>query len=147
MAKRQAPRNAQAPLKRERESDDSIRNRGLTPFLRPEHVAEGEWLKLTGFNSVRERDTDREQIVCEVENESGHTFSLGVRNGSPDHRVLHRTFGGDHRRWIGGVKVTIAEGTKQRGTRFVNVAEADKTGPIWDGPGHVGDEHEPGEDE
>jgi hypothetical protein len=126
-----------------RESDEAIRARGVTPFLRPEHVRTGEVLKLTGFNSVRERDTDREQIVCEVENEIGESFSLGVRSGSPDHRVLHRALGPDSRKWIGSVEVKIVDG-RQRDTQFVNVVSADRGAPVWDGGALPVDSDEPG---
>lgn len=116
---------------RERESEQSMRDRGITPFIRPEHVHDGEWLKLTGFNAIRERNTDREQFTCEVENENGTVFTLGIRNGSPDHRILHRRFGADFRSWVGAVQVTIGEGRK--GGSFVNVKDADTDSPIWDG--------------
>ncbi len=149
MAKRNSPPtpvNAQPRLKPTRESDEAIRARGLTPFLRPEHVIDGEWLKLTGFNAIKGRDTDDEQIICEVENEHGHTYSLGVRDGSPDHRILHRTLGTNPKRWAGGVKVTIANG-RTAGAKFVNVAEADTHGPVWDGPAPRSDnDREPGDE-
>ena len=132
------------PANGRRESDASIRARGVTPFLRPEHVATGEWLKLTGFNAMKDRDTDREQIICEVENENGESFSLGVRTGSPDHRVLHRTFGNDFRKYAGSVKVKIVDG-RTRGTQFVNVAAASADVPVWDGGAPpVTDSDEPG---
>jgi hypothetical protein len=118
-----------------------MRARNLTPFLRPEHVISGESLKLTGFNAMRDRDTDREQVICEVENEHGHTFSLGVRTGSPDHRILHRTFGESFRQWRGTVTVTIAPGRTRDHAGFVNVKSADTDYPVWDGgaPPHPAD--------
>lgn len=127
---------------RERESDESMRARNVTPFLRPEHVSDGEWLKLTGFNAMKDRDTDREQYILEVENEHGHTFSLGIRTGSPDHRIFHRSFGEAFRQWRGSVQVTIADG-RRGDVQFVNVKAVDHDWPVWDGssaPAHSDDD-------
>src|SRR4051812_41249143 len=79
--------------KRERMTDEQVRAQGFNPFVRPEHVSEGQRLKLTGFNRKKDQGTPREQIVCEVETEAGDTFDLGVRVGSPDHRILHKALG------------------------------------------------------
>lgn len=114
--------------KKERLSDDAVRERGFNPFLRPEHVSDGESLQLTGFNTKRKSAGGADQIVCEVQTEQGHTFDLGVRIGSPDHRTLHRALGSDYEKWSGTVVVTIREG---RDTAFVNVASADVDPPMW----------------
>jgi hypothetical protein len=143
MAKKQSRPTSTARQERPRATDADIRAKGFTPFLRAEHVEDGEWLKLIGFNTLRDRDTDGEQVVCEVENEHGETFSLRIRMGSPDHRIVHRALGADWKRWSGGVRVKVVPG-RERDRYFVNVSEADKAGPIWDGP-PVSD-REPGED-
>lgn len=109
-----------------RMSDDDVRSQGFNPFIRPEHVKEGQALKLTGFNRKKDIGTPREQIVCEVETAAGDTFDLGVRTGSPDHRVLHRALGSDWEKWHGAVIVTI----RQRDTvAFVNIASAEPDEP------------------
>lgn len=122
MAKRQA--RGTAPR-----SSETIRRTGGIPFLRPEDTTDGEVLRLTGFNNIRDRDSDREQIVCEVENQRGENFNMGIRIGSPDHNRLHRAMGADWRRWDGSVIVTIAPGT--RGGSFVNVKSASRENPEW----------------
>jgi len=116
-------------------SDDELRAKGFAPFLRPEHCAEGEWLMLTGFNALYKPGTEQEQITCEVENENGNQFKLGIRQGSPDHRILHHAFGHDWRGWKGSVQVTIATGKRKADdgstVKFVNVKEADNQVPDW----------------
>jgi hypothetical protein len=96
---------------------------------------------LTGFNTLRDQGTEREQITCEVENENGTRFSLGVRQGSPDHRILFHALGRDWRGWQGTVTVTIAQG-RNADVSFVNVKAADRGEPVWsgDGPPHPADQ-------
>ena len=129
-----------APKSPGRMSDDDLRAQGFAPFLRPEHCAEGEWLQLTGFNALFRTGTEQEQITCEVENENGNQFKLGIRRGSPDNRILFHALGKDWRQWEGSVQVTIATGKRPgaNGTpvRFVNVKAADAHPPDWS-------EHEP----
>lgn len=145
-AKKQTRQSATPrPSVRPRVSDEELRDKGFTPFLRAEHVSDGEWLKATGFNSLRERDTALEHFLVEVETEAGLAFSLRIRPGSPDHRILYRTFGAELKRWIGGIRVKLVAG-REAGRYFVNVEDADRSGPVWDGPSAAHDEREPGED-
>lgn len=132
MAKTQpSRRRRQAELQ---ETEEAMRARGVIPFLRPTHVENREWLKLTGFNARFKPGTDQEQIACEVENENGTFFTLGVRDGSPDHRVLFRALGSNWKTWSGSVQVTIVTG-RNGDTQFVNVMAADPEPPVWDGSG------------
>lgn len=123
---------------RPRMSDDELRNRGMMPYLRPEHVSEGESLRLTGFNNERANDG---QIVCEVENREGKRFNLGIRKGSPDHRVMHHQIGPDFTKWNGHVTVVIGKGRTAGHPGFVNVADASRFPAEWDNAG--GDEPPP----
>ncbi len=93
-------------------TDAEIRDRGMNPFLRPAHCTDGESFALTGW--ARYKDG---QIIIEVEN------TTGVREGSPDHRILHKALGADWKTWAGFLTVKIAAG-KKAGTSFVNVATA-----------------------
>lgn len=135
MAKRSPSRASAAPAARPRMTDDQLRAKGFVPFLRPEHCQDGEWFQLTGFNALHMPGTEREQITCEVENENGNQFTLGVRQGSPDHRILHHAFGKDWRGWAGSVQVTIADGRRRDANnnkvQFVNVKAADTRPPVW----------------
>lgn len=144
MAKRQAPQGPQGP-RGPRMSDDQLRARNMMPFLRPNHVTENEQLRLTGFNALRDQGTAKEQIICEVENEAGTQFNLGIRMGSPDHRVMHRNIGPDWRSWRGSVTVTIARGRVAGHPGFVNVKDASRFAAQWDTQG--GDEPPPPSDE
>jgi hypothetical protein len=128
MAKRQAAnrRTASTPA---RMTDTQLRDKGFAPFLRPEHVRTGEQLELSGFNSIRDRGTEREQFACEVTNEKGESFVLGVREGSPDHRKMFQAFGPDYKTWRGTVIVEV--GTGSRGGEFVNVSAVSDDQPDW----------------
>ncbi len=128
MAKRQ-PRNRPAS-DRPAPDDAAMRAKGFAPFMRPEHISNpNEWFLLTGWNVA---EPEKKQIKVEIENEKGDTFVLGVREGSPDHRLLFRTFGAETREWRnGGLKVKAVEGSRGDGARFVNIAEADPNPPIW----------------
>lgn len=119
--------NPNAP--RPRVSDEELRKKGFTPFLRPEHVTEGDIAMLTGFNSIRDANTEKEQILCEIELENGHKFTLGVRQGSPDHRILHHALGHNWRMWRGSVGITIGKG--RQGGVFCNVKDANRNEPVW----------------
>lgn len=121
MAKRTPRETATRPAPaRPRRSDDEIREQGFTPFLRPEHCKEGEWFRLSGFNQ-----DDGNQIKVEVESEVGAAYTLGVRKGSPGHRIMHRAFGSDIDGWRnGGVEIKLAPGTRGDGVVFVNVGRA-----------------------
>jgi len=121
MAKRQA-----TPPSARRLSDDQVRERGMNPFLRPEHTKDHEPFKLTGW---KRQNAEKDQIIIEVENERGAIFDLGIREGSPDHRKLWKAMGADWRSWTGGITVQIVAG-KLAGTKFVNVATADRAEPF-----------------
>lgn len=110
--------------------DDSMRERGFAPFLRPDHLAStGEWFKLTGYN-ILATDKSGPYAKVELRNERGQDFVIGVREGTPDHRQFFHAFGTmDHRAWNrGAVKVKLVTGKDQR---FVNVEEIDLDGPVW----------------
>lgn len=126
MAKRQARQQTDRPAP----DDAAMRAKGFAPFMRPEHITHpNEWFLLTGWNVP---DPAKRQIKVEIENDKGETFTLGVREGSPDHRLLFRTFGSNHLEWKNGsVKVKAVEGTRGDGARFVNIAELDENPPLW----------------
>lgn len=138
------PAQPERPARAPRLSDDALRSRGMVPFLRPEHVTEGEQLKLTGFNNERRDDG---QIVCEVENRDGKRFNLGIRKGSPDHRQMHHGIGPNFNAWNGHVSVTIAKGRTKDHPGFVNVVDASKFPAEWDSAGGLDDEVPPPGDE
>jgi hypothetical protein len=113
-----SPRPTAGPA---RESDESLRNRGFNPFLRPDHTGDGEEFILTGFNYLHR---DGSQICVTVMNAKGESFALGIRKGSPDHNKFFSAFGMDYEAWSPGVvTVSISKGTRP-GTdvSFVNVA-------------------------
>ena len=122
MAKKTARRKT---VGRERQTDEEVRSRGFNPFLRPEHCTDGELLALTGFNSQGDG-----QIKCEVQNERGETFTLGVRQGMPDHRILHHALGADWSRWAGTVKIKHGAG-REGPAQFCNVDSAQRDYPFW----------------
>ena len=119
MAKK--PRPAQSPTNG-RESDESLRLRGFSPFLRPDHVIEGEELFLTGFNY---RHRDGTQICVTVSKPDGSEYVLGIREGSPDHSKFFKAFGAAFADWApGSVTVTIGKGNRPGAdVSFVNVRE------------------------
>lgn len=141
--RRRVTRQPSPDAPRPRVSDDELRQRGFTPFLRPEHTTEGDVLALTGFNSIRDANTEREQILCEVETEGGQKFTLGIRQGSPDHRVMHHALGASWRMWKGSVTITLADGRK--GGRFCNVKAASRQEPLWYYDGSDNDDPGPGD--
>lgn len=131
MAKRQRrtgpPTNgASAAPGRARKTDEEVRRDGYTPFLRPEHTKSGAAFSVTGWNTEHR---DKSQYIVEVMDEDGQTFSLGVRIGSPDHRVLQKALGSDWRNWKGGLIVEFRKG-KVGDMEFVNVASADTNDPF-----------------
>jgi hypothetical protein len=111
-----------------RMTDEQLRAQGFNPFLRPEHVGDGEVIALVGFNRKKDHGTSKEQIVCEVQTEGGHVFDLGVRTGSPDHRALHRGLGADWSTWKGSATVIHRE---RETVTFVNIANATVEFPVW----------------
>ena len=105
-----------------RETDEALRTRGFNPFLRPEHVKEGDTLALTGFNYPH-RDGSQTCVTVQ-KGDTGEQFTLGVRKGSPDHRAFFEAFGtNDPDKWAPGfVTVTIGKGTRPGAdVFFVNV--------------------------
>lgn len=127
-------------------TDAELRAKGFVPFIRPEHTKSGETLRLTGFNFMRERGTDKEQYVCEVQNEKGEMFNLGVRPGTPDHRALFHALGPHYANWTGSVQISI--GTGNRGGEFVNVQRVTPDTPFWydDQRGQPFTDREPGQE-
>lgn len=116
-----------------RPTEQQIRDRGGVPFVRPESIARnGTWFELTGFNIMRGRDTDDEQVVCEVRAQNGALYSIGIRSGSPDHRRIFHAFGSNFREWAGAVRLVVGEGSRP-GSAFVNVAEAIDGAAPWTG--------------
>lgn len=117
--KRNTPRPAQ------RESDEAMRARGVTPFLRPEHVQEGEVLMLTGFNYIG-KDGQFCVTVAKPTNPDAD-FVLGIREGTPDHKKFFTAFGNDHKSWApGNVTVTIGKGNRPGSdVSFVNVKDVE----------------------
>jgi hypothetical protein len=124
MAKREAP--ASVPGK-PRKTDDQVREEGFTPFIRPEHTKTGEAFRVTGWNKPH---ADGQQYIVEIANAKGVEFSLGVRIGSPDHKILHKALGPDFMKWQGGLIVEIRQGNRGTGVGFVNVAAASKGDPF-----------------
>jgi len=104
-------------------TDEEFRARGMVPFLRPTHVTDGEEMKLTGFNIRKDN-----QFIIEVTNRAGLAFNLGIRYGSPDHRVLFHGLGETWESWRGSITVTIAPSTRG-GEGFVNVKDASPDEP------------------
>lgn len=111
---------------RPRKTDDQVRAEGYTPFLRPEHTKNGAAFSVTGWNTEHR---DGKQIIVEVMDEDGVKFSLGIRKGSPDHRILHQALGSDWANWRGGLIVEFRKGTVGD-MEFVNVASADTNDPF-----------------
>ena len=103
-----------------------MRAEGFTPFLRPEHTKSGAAFSVTGWNTEHR---DGKQYIVEVMDEDGQKFSLGVRKGSPDHRVLHQALGPDPFKWKGGLIVEFRKGNIGD-MEFVNVASADTMDPF-----------------
>ena len=108
-----------------RESDEAMRARGVTPFLRPEHVTDGEVLMLTGFNYIG-KDGQFCVTVAKPTNPD-QEFVMGLREGSPDHKKFFQAFGADHKSWApGNVTVSISKGNRPGSdVSFVNVADVE----------------------
>lgn len=81
---------------------------------------------MTGWNTEHR---DGQQYIVEVMDEDGVKFSMGVRKGSPDHRILHNALGPDWQKWKGGLIVEFRKG-KVGDMEFVNVASADTMDPF-----------------
>jgi hypothetical protein len=88
---------------------------GYNPFLKTDDLPDGpSRLMLTGW--VR-RTVGRygPQIVIEVTTSSGRTFDFGIKEGSPNHRMLFRGMGKDEHKWAGAIVVHKARFTMGNG--------------------------------
>ena len=81
-------------------------SQGFNQFLKSEHINESGTTRfdLTGYvrTSVGQYGP---QVVLEVEDADGKTWDFGVKEGSPNHRMLWRALGGDTRTWGGSIVV------------------------------------------
>jgi hypothetical protein len=116
MAKRQA---SEAPphTDEDRGAPDQSAT-GYNPFLKVENIsAHGATeLRLTGW--VR-RTIGRygPQIVIEVTTPDGRTFDFGIKEGSPNHRMIFRGMGRDETKWEGRLIVEVGQFTIGTGAR------------------------------
>lgn len=100
MAKRRAPEDdTHAP-----ETEQSAN--GYNPFLKVEDIDAGTATELTLTGWVR-RTVGRfgPQVVIEVKHPDGRTYDFGIKDGSPNHRMLWRGFGRDEKLWAGSIVV------------------------------------------
>lgn len=81
---------------------------GYNPFLKAEDLdsKSKHRLELTGW--VR-RTVGRygPQVVIEVRDATGRTWDLGVKDGSPNHRMIWRGMGRDETKWAGALIVEV----------------------------------------
>lgn len=98
-------------------------NQEFNQFLRASDIGNSEGdsatLVLTGFNHFRPNGTYGPEWVVEVKNESGKFFDFSIREGSPNHRKLFRTFGSEPARWKGNIEVNLQRSNQDR--LFVNI--------------------------
>lgn len=79
---------------------------GYNPFLKADDLPEGEAIELTLTGWVR-RTVGRfgPQVVIEVTTPGGKTFDFGIKDGSPNHRMIWRGMGRDENKWAGSIVV------------------------------------------
>lgn len=115
MAKRQA--QEPPPHRDEERGAPDQSSSGYNPFLKVEHLDRGPIeLQLTGW--VR-RAVGRygPQIVIEVTTPDGRTWDFGIKEGSPNHRMIFRGMGRDETKWAGRLVVEVGQFTIAKGTR------------------------------
>jgi len=90
---------------------------GYNPFLKVADLGRGPVrLDLTGW--VR-RTVGRfgPQIVIEVHAPGGRTFDFGIKDGSPNHRMMFRGMGRDETKWEGAIIVEVETFTMKGGRK------------------------------
>src|SRR5262245_56933728 len=97
---------------------DGNGNAGFNDFLKVEHLpGKGRtMLRLSGW--VRKTVSKfGKQVVIEVETEDDKTFDFGIKDGSPNHRMLFKAFGANTENWQGSIFVEIQQFKLSRGLR------------------------------
>jgi hypothetical protein len=89
---------------------------GYNPFLKAEDVSDRGPTSLTLTGWVR-RTVGRygPQVVIEVTHPDGRTFDFGIKEGSPNHRMLWRGFGRNEKDWQGSIIVEVRRFKMQNG--------------------------------
>lgn len=108
MAKRTSRTDDRNPTPHDDEQAPNQTATGYNPFLKAEDLTGGGPVSLTLTGWVR-RTVGRfgPQVVIEVTHPDGRTFDFGVKEGSPNHRMLWRGFGRNERDWQGSIVVEV----------------------------------------
>lgn len=94
------------------------------PFLKPEHLSRGpNKLALTGWTR-RMRGKYGEQIIVEVHDERERAYDFAINVGSPNHRILFKTFGANESQWNGTITVEVQRG---KTANFIAILETEAT--------------------
>lgn len=104
MSKRSRSQAPEDEQQRAPETDQS--SRGYNPFLKVEDIEASGATELTLTGWIR-RTVGRygPQVVIEVTHPDGKTYDFGIKDGSPNHRMLWRGFGRDEKQWAGSIIV------------------------------------------
>lgn len=134
MAKRQRQHDDDAPPPHtDQDAPGNDQGQGgpaFNPFLKVDHInAQGPTrFNLTGY--VRSSiGAFGPQVVIEVQGPNGVMYDFAVKEGSPNHRMLWRAFGGDTSKWRGHIIVQRDRFKLQRGdwsNWSVNIVEVSR---------------------
>jgi len=95
---------------------------GYNPFLKPDDIGHNGPVELALTGWVR-RTVGRfgPQIVIEVTGPGGKTYDFGIKEGSPNHRMLFKAMGRNEKEWAGRLVVERTQ-FKFKGGRLSNWA-------------------------
>lgn len=97
----------------------------FNPFLKAEHIKDGDTVTLTGWTHIRPASIDGkfgEQIIIEVTHDrTNKQYDFAVRDGSPTHRTLFKRMGRNPKSWAG--KLTLSTDTGTYG-KYIKVDDA-----------------------
>lgn len=116
MAKRQA--QEPPPHRDEDRGAPDQSSTGYNPFLKVDNIDSHRptALELTGWVR-RTEGRYGPQIVIEVKTPDGRLWDFGIKEGSPNHRMIFRSMGRDENKWAGVLVVEVGQFTIAKGTR------------------------------
>jgi uncharacterized protein YjaZ len=72
------------------------------------------------------------QIVVELTHPNGRTYDFGVKEGSPNHRMLFRAMGRDETKWAGAIvvhKTTFVMASGRQSNLAIEIREVESDNP------------------
>lgn len=115
-------------MTRKRNAEEPVSQ--FNPFLKAEHVRDGDIVTLTGWTHERPASDDGQfgaQIIVEITlDRTGKTYDFSVKKGSPTHRTLFKRMGRNPEKWAG--KLTLSTDTGKYG-KFIKVDDAASEAP------------------